>query len=162
MTLARELGEELAVRGIGLVYGGARVGMMGAVAGGTLDRGGEVIGVIPRFLEAKEIAHVGVTQLVLVDSMHERKTRMHELSDGAITLPGGFGTLDEFFELLTWAQLALHRKPVALLNYKGFYDGLLRQIETMVETGLLKPSYRELMLVGESIPELLATMERHV
>src|SRR5579871_5059480 len=114
-------GATLAKLGIGLVYGGARVGLMGAVADGALAHGGEVIGVLPRFLSGKEIGHEGLTDLVLVDTMHERKMKMHDLSDGVITLPGGFGTMEEMFEMLTWGQLGIHRKPIGLLNIAGFY-----------------------------------------
>src|SRR5215203_5745857 len=121
---AHFVGETLAIQKIGLVYGGANVGLMGAVADGALSKGGEVIGVLPNFLRAKEIAHKNLTQLILVETMHERKTMMNELSDGVIALPGGFGTLEEFFEMLTWAQLGLHKKPIALLNIGGFFDSL--------------------------------------
>src|SRR4030095_3484794 len=120
-TQATLLGQVLAKRNIELVYGGANVGLMGAVADGVLSEGGKVIGVLPNFLKSKEIAHEQLTELILVDSMHERKTKMNELCDGVIALPGGFGTLEEFFEMLTWAQLGLHKKPIAILNIDGFY-----------------------------------------
>src|ERR1051325_8659898 len=122
---ARELGTLLARRGIGLVYGGARVGLMGAVADAVLAAGGEAIGVIPQALVAKEVAHTGLTALHVVESMHARKAMMSDLSDGFIALPGGWGTLEELFEVLTWAQLGLHRKPTGLLNVDGYFDGLL-------------------------------------
>src|SRR5882672_4291706 len=131
-------GVTLARLNIGLVYGGARVGLMGAVADGALAHGGEVIGVLPRFLSGKELGHAGLTDLILVDTMHERKLKMHELSDGVIALPGGFGTLEELFEMVTWGQLGLHKKPVGLLNVAGFYDELLSFIQTMVDKGFLK------------------------
>jgi len=123
---ARDLGRLLAQRGIGLVYGGARVGLMGAVADAALEAGGVVIGVIPQGLVAKEIAHTGLTELRVVASMHERKAMMADLADGFVALPGGWGTLEEFFEVLTWAQLGLHAKPCGLLNVGGYFDGLLK------------------------------------
>jgi uncharacterized protein (TIGR00730 family) len=124
-TQATLLGETLAIRNIELVYGGAKVGLMGAVADGVLNQGGKVIGVLPNFLGAKEIAHPKLTELILVATMHERKTKMNDLCDGVIVLPGGFGTLDELFEMLTWAQLGLHKKPIAILNVDGYYDALI-------------------------------------
>lgn len=130
---AELLGKTLAKQNIGLVYGGANVGLMGAVADGALSENGTVIGVLPNFLRSKEIAHQGLTELILVESMHERKTKMSELCDGVIALPGGFGTLEELFEMLTWAQLGLHKKPIAILNISGFYDSLLELLETMTE-----------------------------
>ena len=138
LNTARSLGNALAENNIKLIYGGASVGLMGAVADGALEAGGTVIGVLPRFLEAKEIAHEGLSELILVDSMHERKTRMNELSEGVIALPGGFGTLEEFFEMLTWGQLGLHKKPMALLNVNHFYDTLLTFMGNMVDQGFLK------------------------
>ena len=162
VDLAFGLGQSLADRGIGLVYGGAKVGLMGAVADGCLARGGKVIGVLPGFLRHKEIAHEELSELIVVESMHERKQRMHELSDGAMALPGGFGTLEEYFELLTWAQLGLHEKPVGLLNWDGFFDGLLGLADTMAARGLLKPVNREMMIVGATGEELLAKMEGYV
>ena len=129
------LGSSLAKRGIGVVYGGAKVGLMGAVADGALGAGGEVIGVLPNFLRSKEIAHMGLTELIQVESMHERKLKMNELCDGVIALPGGYGTMEEFFEMITWAQLGLHQKPIALLNINGFYDSLINLVQTMVDHG---------------------------
>jgi len=158
---ARLLGQTLAQQNIVLVYGGARVGLMGALADGALGAGGKVIGVIPRFLQSKEIAHEGLTQLILVDSMHERKTRMNELSDGVIAMPGGFGTLEEFFEMLTWAQLGLHKKPMAILNINGFYDGLLLLIRKMVDQGFLKEINQKMLLVGDDIGDLLNQMRNY-
>lgn len=157
--LAYELGQELAVRNIGLVYGGAKIGLMGAVADGALSKNGKVTGVLPGFLQKKEITHTGLTQLILVESMHERKLKMFELSDGVIALPGGFGTMEEYFEMLTWGQLGLHKNPIALLNTEGFYDGLLTFADTMARTGFLKPENRELMLADTSISGLLKQME---
>ncbi len=159
---AFSLGKELGSRGIGLIYGGAKVGLMGAVADGALAAGARVTGVLPGFLEKKEIAHAGLSELILVDSMHERKTRMYELADGIVTLPGGYGTLDETFEVLTWAQLGLHTKPVGLFNCGGFYDGILRQLDTMVAAGLLKPVHRRMLLTSGEIADLLDQMGRYV
>lgn len=127
------LAGELARRGIGLVYGGGKVGLMGALADSLLEAGGEVIGVIPEALFAKEVGHNGLTKLHIVDTMHARKEMMASLSDAFITLPGGFGTMEEFFEVLTWAQLGLHRKPCGLLNVEGYYDGLIALFETFVD-----------------------------
>lgn len=156
------LGQTLAKRNIELVYGGANVGLMGAVADGVLNQGGRVTGVLPRFLRSKEIAHHGLTELILVDSMHERKTKMNELCDGVIALPGGFGTLEELFEMLTWAQLGLHQKPIAILNSEGFYDSLLALLETMVENGFLKKENRQMLLVSSNIEDLLNKMDTYV
>ena len=159
---ARLLGKTLAEQGIELVYGGARVGLMGALADGALDAGGKVTGVIPRFLQSKEIAHKGLSELILVDSMHERKTLMNELCDGVIAMPGGFGTLEEFFEMLTWAQLGLHKKPMAILNINGFYDDLMHLIRNMVEQGFLKEVNRQMLLVSSDIDDLLNQMRNYV
>jgi uncharacterized protein (TIGR00730 family) len=156
------LGETLAKRNIELVYGGAYVGLMGAVADGVLNQGGKVIGVLPNFLSSKEIAHKDLTQLILVETMHERKTKMNDLCDGVIALPGGFGTLDELFEMLTWAQLGLHKKPIAILNVDGYYDALIVFVQTMVEKGLLKEVNQQMLLVSDTIDELLDKMENYV
>ena len=155
------LGETLAKQNIELVYGGANVGLMGAVADGVLDKGGKVIGVLPDFLRSKEIAHTGLTELILVKSMHERKTKMSELCDGVIALPGGFGTLEELFEMVTWAQLGLHKKPIAILNINGFYDSLIEMIQTMVEKGLLKEANQQMLLVSNEIEDLLYKMKNY-
>lgn len=154
-------GVTLARLNIGLVYGGARVGLMGAVADGALAEGGEVIGVLPRFLNGREIGHEGLTDLIIVDTMHERKTKMHELSDGVITLPGGFGTMEELFEMLTWGQLGLHQKPVGLLNVNGFYDELLQLAQTMVDRGFLKETNQQMLLSADNIGELLEKMNNY-
>src|SRR5918993_5316430 len=135
---ATALGITLAHQRIEIIYGGAKVGLMGAVADAALSAGGKVTGVIPRFLRSKEIAHKNLTELIIVGSMHERKTKMHELCDGIIALPGGFGTLEELFEILTWAQLGLHKKPIGLLDVNGFYDNLNLLLQTMVHQGFLK------------------------
>lgn len=156
------LGKTLAKENIELVYGGANVGLMGAVADGVLNEGGKAIGVLPNFLRSKEIAHLGLTELILVESMHERKTKMNDLSDGVIALPGGFGTLEELFEMLTWAQLGLHKKPIAILNINGFYDALIQLTETMVEKGLLKEVNQQMLLVSDNIDDLLDKMKNYV
>lgn len=159
---AYETGRVLAQAGIGIVYGGAKVGLMGALAQGALAHGGEVIGVLPRFLSGKEIGHSGLTDLILVDTMHERKTRMHELSDGVLTLPGGFGTMEELFEMLTWGQLGLHKKPVGVLNVAGFYDDLMQLLQTMVDKGFLKPENQRMLLFADTLQELLHQMRNYV
>ena len=156
------LGQTLAKRNIELVYGGANVGLMGAVADGVLNAGGKVIGVLPDFLRSKEIAHRQLTELILVDTMHERKTKMNDLSDGVIALPGGFGTLDELFEMLTWGQLGLHKKPIGILNVDGFYDALIVFIQTTVDKGFLKPANQQMLLISDSIDDLLDKMENYV
>lgn len=158
---ARLLGQTLANRNIELVYGGANVGLMGAVADGALANGGKVIGVLPNFLKSKEIAHDHLTELILVDTMHERKIKMSDLSDGVIAMPGGFGTLEEFFEMLTWAQLGLHEKPIAILNIDGFYDSLSVLIQTMVDKGFLKEVNQQMLLISDNIDELLHKMENY-
>ena len=156
------LGETLADQKIGLVYGGANIGLMGAVADGALSKGGEVIGVLPIFLQAKEIAHKNLSQLILVETMHQRKTTMNELSDGVIALPGGFGTMEEFFEMLTWAQLGLHKKPIALLNVDGFFDSLKSLVELMVDKGFLKKLNYDMLLISGGIDDLLIQMKNYV
>lgn len=158
---AYALGKILAENNIGLVYGGANVGLMGAVADGVIENGGEAIGVLPNFLKGKEIAHKNLTELILVETMHERKTKMSELCDGVITLPGGYGTLEEFFEMLTWAQLGLHKKPIAILNINGFYDELLSLTQVMVNKGFLKETNRQMLLVSDDIVDLLNQMKNY-
>jgi len=159
---AIRLGQVLAKKNIDLVYGGAKVGLMGAIAEGALNNGGKVIGVLPTFLKSKEIAHSELTELILVESMHERKTLMHEMSDGVIALPGGFGTMEELFEMLTWSQLGLHKKPIGMLNIDGFYNALISLLDNMVEKGLLKPKNREMLLVDDNIDSLLYQMEQYI
>ncbi|MCV2483447.1 TIGR00730 family Rossman fold protein [Flavobacterium sp. SH_e] len=156
------VGKTLAEQNIELVYGGANVGLMGAVADGALNAGGKVIGVLPNFLRSKEIAHLGLTELILVESMHERKTKMNELCDGVIALPGSFGTLEELFEMLTWEQLGLHKKPIAILNINGFYDSLIQLTKIMVEKGFLKSEYQQMLIVGETIEDLLYKMKNYI
>ncbi|MCC6515193.1 MAG: TIGR00730 family Rossman fold protein [Chitinophagales bacterium] len=155
------LGKTLAQQQIGLVFGGGKVGLMGIVANGAIQHGGEVIGVIPHFLCTKEIAHDGVTEMISVDTMHQRKTILYELSDAMIALPGGFGTMEELFEMLTWAQLGLHHKPIALLNTNGFYDALLAFIQTMVDTQFLKKEYQQMLLHSDNIDDLLEKIRNY-
>jgi uncharacterized protein (TIGR00730 family) len=156
---ADELGRLIAERGLGLVYGGASVGLMGAVADGALTTGGEVIGVIPRQLVEHEIAHPGLTDLREVSTMHERKALMAELSDAVIALPGGTGTLDELFELFTWSQLGLHRMPIGLLNVAGYWQPLLAMLDHMVAERFLRAEHRDTLLVSASAAEMLDALE---
>ena len=144
---AKKLGKELAKRNIALVYGGASVGVMGAVADSVLEEGGYVIGVMPSFLDDREIAHKNLTELIIVDSMHERKAKMADLADGFIALPGGPGTLEEFFEIFTWAQLGLHNKPCGLLNINHYYDPLITLFNHMSDEQFLHEKYRTMALV---------------
>ncbi|MFE0507296.1 LOG family protein [Peribacillus butanolivorans] len=147
LDAAKKLGKELAKRNITLVYGGACVGIMGAVADSVLEAGGKVIGVMPSFLEKREISHKNLTELIVVDSMHERKAKMAELADGFIALPGGPGTLEEFFEIFTWAQLGLHHKPCGLLNINHYYDPLVALFNHMSDEQFLHEKYRSMALV---------------
>jgi uncharacterized protein (TIGR00730 family) len=157
VTLGRLLGEA----GLGLVYGGAQVGLMGALADAALAHGGEVIGVIPRSLAGIEVAHQHLSQLVLVETMHERKALMAQEADAFVALPGGFGTLDEFFEILTWAQLGIHEKPCVLVNHDGYYDQLLSFLQTAVEHGFLKPeNYALIQVVGNAADALKCMQKR--
>lgn len=158
LSEAVKLGETLAKMGITLVYGGAKVGIMGKIAHSALGHRGKVIGVIPEFLKLKEVAHLGLHQLITTDNMHQRKLTMNELSDGFIALPGGFGTLEELFEIITWAQLGLHQKPIGLLNSNGFYDDLIQLLETMTMKGLLKFENLSLLIVDNDIDRLLSKM----
>ena len=159
---AAALGTGLAREGIRLVYGGAQVGLMGVLADAVLQGGGKVTGIIPAFLGEKEIAHKGLTELLMVQSMHERKYRMQELADGIIALPGGYGTLDELFEMLTWAQLGLHRKPIGLLNTAGFYDPLLSMIDHMRAQGFLQAINQDRVLVDREASALLNKMNQFI
>lgn len=152
---ARDLAHETVARGIGLVYGGGRVGLMGVLADAALEAGGEVIGVIPRALSGSEIAHAGLTQLHVVSSMHERKALMSDLADGFVALPGGFGTLDELCEVLTWGQLGIHCKPAGLLNVERFFDPLLEQFALAVRDGFLREAHLRQLCVASSSHELL-------
>ena len=155
---ANDLGRELVARGIELVYGGASVGLMGAVADAVLAAGGRVTGVIPQALVAMEVAHVGLSELRVVASMHERKALMADLSDGFIALPGGWGTLDELFEVLTWSQLGLHTKPCGVLNVAGYFDPLLAFMDRMVDEGFVRLEHRPTLGVAASPVELLSRM----
>lgn len=157
---AVRLGETLAEQHIQLVYGGAKIGLMGAVADGALSKNGHVTGIIPDFLQKKELAHLGV-DLHIVETMHQRKTMMHDLSDGFIALPGGFGTLEELFEIITWAQLGLHKKPIGILNTKGFYNDLIQLLDNMVSNGFLKEINRKMLLIDEHIDGLLSQMNNY-
>lgn len=159
MEQATLLGRTIARRGYGIVYGGAHVGLMGAVANAALEEGGEVIGVIPEFLKKKELQHQRLTQIHVVETMHERKALMNKLCDGVIALPGGYGTLEELFEMLTWAQLAIHKKPVGLLNIEGYYEPLIAMSHKMIEKGFLKDEYSNLLLVDRDAEGLLNKME---
>ena len=156
------LGKTLANREIELVYGGAKIGLMGAVADAVLQYGGKVTGVLPYFLSGKEVAHEGLTELILVDTMHERKALMHDLCDGIIALPGGYGTMEELFEMLTWGQLGLHNKPIGLLNINGYYDGLVELIQGMADKGFLKKADQKMLLTNDNIDKLLANMSGYI
>nr|WP_067061284.1 TIGR00730 family Rossman fold protein [Mucilaginibacter sp. L294] len=153
------LAEVMVSKNITLVYGGGNVGVMGLLADAVLSRGGEVIGIIPKFLMDKEVGHTGITKLHVVENMHQRKQLMNDLCDGIIMLPGGFGTLEEFFEVLTWLQLGLHNHPVGILNIGSFYDMLLKQMDVMVEQRYLKPANRKLVLTSADPIELVNLME---
>ena len=156
---AKWLGAELANRDITLVYGGGKVGLMGIVADSCLASDGKVVGVIPRFLSNKEIAHQQLSQLIEVESMHERKLKMSQLADGFIALPGGYGTLEEFCEILTWIQLSLVNKPIGILNINGFYDPLMSQFRTMTQMGLLRESNLEFFVESQSGESLLHKLQ---
>jgi len=159
---AQQLGEELCARGYDLVYGGGRVGLMGTVADSVLGHGGQVIGVIPEALAEKEVAHRGLTDLRIVTSMHERKALMAELSTAFIALPGGLGTLEELFEVLTWVQLGIHTKPCGIVNVGGYFNGLLEFISHAVEERFLKPDHQSMILVDSDIKALLDAVEAFV
>lgn len=157
---ARAFGAEMARRGLALVYGGGKVGLMGTVADAVLAGGGKVIGVIPRQLVELEVAHPGLSELQVVETMHQRKTRMYELSDAFVALPGGFGTMDEMFEMLTWAQLGLHCYPCAFLDVRGYYRSLSAMVDHMVGEGFVKPGQRDSLWFGEDMTRLFDWMER--
>ena len=157
--VAAELGQAMAQRDIQVVYGAGKVGLMGVLADAALQAGGEVIGVIPFFLRKKEICHEELSNLYVVDSMHERKIKMAQLSDAVIVLPGGYGTMDEVFEMLTLAQLGQGQHPVGILNINGFYNALIAQLDHMAAEGFLKPAHRELLIVADTIGELLDRLE---
>ncbi len=152
------VGEFFAKNKIELIFGGSKLGLMGQVAKGVLDNNGKVTGVIPEFLKSKEVVHTGLTSLITTQNMHERKLKMHDLSDGFIALPGGFGTMEELFEILTWGQLGLHRKPIGILNSNHYYDDLLELLQKMLQKGLLKESNINLLLVSDNIEDLIQKM----
>ena len=162
MRAARTLGHDLAHLGLGVVYGGAAVGCMGALADGALDAGGEVFGVLTRGLADREIAHRRLTRLDIVESMHARKARMAALSDAVIALPGGYGTFDELFEALTWAQLGIDRKPIGVLDADGFWAPLAAALDGAVEAGFLRPHNRALLVSATTLPALLAEFDRNM
>jgi uncharacterized protein (TIGR00730 family) len=153
------LAEVMVSKDITLVFGGGKVGVMGLIADAVLARGGKAIGIIPGFLMDKEVGHTGLTEMHIVENMHQRKQMMNDLCDGIIMLPGGFGTLEEFFEVLTWLQLGLHHHPVGVLNVNGFYDNLLKQMDVMVEQRFLKPVNRQLVITSADAIELVDLME---
>lgn len=161
IELARKVGQDLATQGIGIVYGGGRLGLMGALADAALDAGGEVIGVIPRDMMEREVAHTGCTKLHVVDTMHERKARFTALCSGFLTLPGGVGTMDELWEATSWGQLGYHTKPVGVLNAFGFYDHLLALHRHMVATGFIRPAHEGIIMVEDTLGPLLARMQAH-
>jgi len=158
VELAREVGAVLAGRGIGVVYGGGRLGLMGALAAGTLGAGGEVIGVIPEAMIAAEAANSDCTELRVVTTMHQRKQAFTDLADGFVTLPGGVGTMDELWEAVSWSQLGYHANPVGLLNAFGFYDGLIAFYRQMVETGFVREAHRDIIIDDDHIEALLDKM----
>ncbi len=162
VSQAYQLGVEFAKKDITLVYGAAKIGIMGQVAKGIMDNNGRTIGVIPEFLKLKEVYHPNLTELLVTDNMHERKVVMYEKSDGFMILPGGFGTMDEFFEITTWGQLGLHTKPIGILNLNGFYNDLLELADTMVNKGFLKQANLDAVVVDDSIDGLLDKMNNYV
>jgi len=159
--IAYQLGAQLAQEDIALIYGGAKIGLMGKVANGAIEAGGKVTGVLPYFLGSKEIAHDQLTEIIMVNTMHDRKMIMHERCEGFIALPGGFGTFEELFEVLTWAQLGLHQKPIGLLNVNGFYNPLIQMVETMVNHGYLSELHQSMLLKSATITDLLAQMKNY-
>lgn len=159
IKIAENLGVVFAKQDITLVYGAAKIGIMGIIAQETLNNKGSVIGVIPEFLKLKEVVHLGLTELITTQNMHERKLKMQEISDGFIAMPGGIGTLEELFEILTWLQLGLHTKPIGILNVNHFYDDLIAMLETMVKKGFLSLNNFELLLVDTTIEGLLQKMK---
>lgn len=162
IDLARDVGRDLAERGIGVVYGGGRLGLMGAVANGALEAGGEVIGVIPEALVNSEVANHACTELITVSGMHERKQRFTDLSNGFVTIPGGVGTMDELWEAMSWAQLGYHSDPVGLLNAFGFYDDLISFNRKMAEVGFVRPAHQNILIAADTLDELLEKMAAYV
>lgn len=161
-ALAVSLGKFIAQRKWGLVYGGGKVGMMGTVANACLEEGGEVIGIIPTALKRAEVAHTGITKLIETPDMHSRKAKMEELSDAFVVLPGGFGTLDEFFEILTWKQLGFHYKPIALVNHTGYFEGLNRFVDTAIETNFIRNENQSLFSIISSFEELMEFLDEEL
>lgn len=159
---AREMGREMAERGIGLVYGGGHVGLMGIIADAVMEHGGQAVGVIPEGLMRREVGHRGLTELHVVASMHERKQRMADLSDGFVAMPGGYGTFEEFCEVITWSQLGIHPKPCGLLNVLGYYDALLAMFDHGVAEGFIRPQHRQIVLQDTRPAALLETMRAFV
>jgi len=158
-ALATELGQKMVSNTFDLVYGGGRVGLMGVVSQAVMKNKGQVFGVIPSGLFGKEVADTQITDLQVVGSMHERKALMETLSDAFLALPGGWGTLDEFFEILTWAQIGIHQKPIGILNFEGFFDPLLEQTELMIREGFVDPKYKSLFVVGQTVDEILSQLQ---
>ena len=158
---AQTLGHEMAARGIALVYGGASIGVMGTIADAVLDKGGEALGVIPGVLAKREITHRGLNELFVVNSMHQRKAKMAELSDGFIALPGGWGTIEEIFEMLTWAQLGLHEKPCGLLNISSYYDHLFAFLEHAIDQRFVQQEFRPMIMIDQSASSLLDRFENY-
>ena len=158
MPMAYKVGEQIAKAGHTVVYGGANVGLMGQVADGALSKGGRVLGVIPQLIFDFEVAHEGITELHQVDNMHQRKLKMMELSDAFIALPGGFGTMDELNEIITWRQIKLHDKPIAILNHNGYYDHYLEFIKVSVKAGLVSQAHLDMLIVSDSIETILAQL----
>jgi len=161
LKVIQDLADVFVEKDISLVFGGGKVGVMGLIADAVLVRGGKAIGVIPQFLMDKEVGHTGLTELIITENMHQRKQKMADISDGIITMPGGFGTMEEFFEALTWLQLGLHNNPIGLLNVGGFYDPLLLQMDRMVDQKFLKPINRELVLSHDHPGSLVTLMEKY-
>ncbi len=161
LEAAIQLGRVLAERGLDLVYGGASIGLMGAVADSVLTGGGKVVGVIPEAMASKEVAHDGLTEMHVVSSMHERKSMMARLADAFVALPGGFGSFEELLEMITWAQLGIHRKPVGILNVAGYYDPLIQLFEGAIEAGFIKPRNRQLFVIEQEADRLLQTLLAH-
>jgi uncharacterized protein (TIGR00730 family) len=159
---AYTLGRILATRGMTVIFGGGKVGLMGALAEGALHHDGRVVGVIPTFLKTKEIAHEEVSELIVVENMHERKMRMHGLSDSIIAMPGGWGTMEELFEMMTWAQLGLHTKPIGLLNVNGFFDPFLTMMDNMVKEGFLRADLMDMILVSTKVDDLITKMQNYI
>ncbi len=159
---AQMLGKTLAEKNIRLVYGGGNVGLMGITADSTMQHGGEVLGIIPGFLNQLEVGHTGISELRVVENMHQRKLMMHEESDGIITLPGGFGTMEEIFEMLTWGQLGMHQKPIGVLNVEGYYDDLIAQADRMVADDFLSVRNREMLIVESDPIRLIELLVNYV